>query len=259
MSSMQQGPENLPIPNMAGKAMTVKGPIDPDQLGIAMMHEHLFYENIRPDFSDESMSDTQKALWGQKLTLENLYLARDRVPIADNLRLDDEQTAIFEVSEYQKAGGSTIVEVTSMGLGRDPLALRRLSDSMGLNIVMGSGWYHSLYHPKDMDQRTVEDLAGEIVRDVTVGVGATGIRSGIIGEIGIEFSPFVSNEIKCLRAAARASRATGAAISLHRAGQGQEKLQVIDIIEKEGGDPDSNHLRSQRQHLQRYAADAGAA
>ena len=85
--------------------------------------------------------------------------------------------------EFRYHGGGSIVEVTSIGIRRDPLAMARVSQATGLNVVMGSGWYQKLYHPADMDQRTVEDMTDEIIRDVTVGVGGTAIRSGIIGEV----------------------------------------------------------------------------
>jgi phosphotriesterase-related protein len=87
-----------------------------------------------------------------------------------------------------------------------------------------------------MDQRTVEDMTDEIIRDVTVGVGGTAIRSGIIGEVGIEGNPITENEIKSIRASGRASRATGAPISFHRGGQGRERLAVIGMLGEEGTD-----------------------
>jgi len=99
---------------------------------------------------------------------------------------------------------------------------------------MGAGWYQKAYHPEDMDLRTTQDLADEIVRDITIGVSDTGIRSGIIGEVGINGDPLTKNEIKSLQASARASRVTGAAISLHRGGVGSEKLQTIKILKEEG-------------------------
>ena len=41
-----------------------------------------------------------------------------------------------------------------------------------------------------------------IIRDVTVGVNETGVRAGLIGEIGTS-SPVTENEEKSLRASAR--------------------------------------------------------
>ena len=224
------------VPNMAGKVMTVLGPIDPDQLGSTLMHEHLFITLYRAFEPGHYTSATDWGLWEQELTMDKLDLARDRRPIRDNWVLVDERTAIAEAREFRHHGGSTIVDVTSIGIQRDPLALSRVSHATGLNVVMGAGWYQKLYHPTDMDQRTVEDLTNEIVRDVTVGVGDTGIRSGIIGEIGIEGAPITENEIKSIRASGRASRATGAPISFHRGGRGRERLAVIGMLGEEGTD-----------------------
>jgi phosphotriesterase-related protein len=216
--------------------MTVNGAGDPDRLGLTIMHEHLFIDLWKDKIPPHNAPATEAVLWDQKLSLQNLHLARQSKPIKDNYILGDEAVAIAEAMEFKKNGGSTIVEVTSIGIGRDPMALRRVANATGMNVVMGTGWYQKAYHPDDIDQRTVEDMAAEIVRDVTVGVGDTGIRSGIIGEVGINGEPLTPNEIKSLQASARASRATGAAISLHRGGAGREKLEVVSILGKEGAD-----------------------
>jgi phosphotriesterase-related protein len=221
---------------MAGRIMTVRGPIDPDEVGTTIMHEHLFVDLRKSHMPDENTPVTDWALWDQPVTLENLHLARDGKPIADNYLLTDERTAVAEAMEFRYGGGNTIVEVTSIGIRRDPLALRRVSYATGLNVVMGTGWYQKLYHPANMDDRTVEDLTEEIVRDITVGVGDTGIRSGIIGEVGVNGDPITENEEKSIRASGRASRATGAAISLHRGGAGRERLRVIGMLGEEGVD-----------------------
>ena len=59
---------------------------------------------------------------------------------------------------------------------------------------------------------------------------------GIIGEIGVNGGPITANEEKSIRAAARASRTTGAPISLHRGGVGGERRQTLDLIEEEDAD-----------------------
>ena len=200
------------------------------------MHEHLFCDiswwNTPPP--DPTPEDTE--LWDAKLTLENLYLARGRKAIKDNFVLDDELLAVAEASKFQGVGGRTIVDVTNIGCGRSPQGVRRVADATGLNVVIGSGWYQKASHPPDMDQRTPEDLAEEIIRDITVGVGETGVRSGIIGEVGINGDPITPNEVKSLRATAWASRATGVAISLHHGGIGRERFEVAEILAREGAD-----------------------
>ena len=224
------------VPNMAGKVMTVHGPEDPDVLGPTLMHEHLFIVFYRGVLPDHYTPATDWALWEQELTMDKLDMVRARKPLRDNWLLIDERAAIEEAREFRHHGGGTIVDVTSIGIGRDPQALSRVSHATGLNIVMGAGWYQKLYHPDDMDEKTVEDMTDEIIRDITVGVGDTGIRSGIIGEVGIEGDPITDNEVKSIRASGRASRATGAPISFHRGGVGREKLAVIGMLGEEGTD-----------------------
>ena len=221
-----------------GKIMTVRGPIDPNHAGTTLMHEHLFQtvSRFEPAVPDEGATATELDLWDQKLAMHNLLPAQQRKQIADNWVLADEDTAVEEAMEFRKMGGDTMVEVTSIGLRRDPIALRRVSVATGLNVVMGSGWYQKIFHPADMAERGVEDLAHEIIRDITIGVGGTGIRSGIIGEVGIEGNPIEPGEVKSLQASVRASRATGAAISLHLGGKGREKLQTMAVLAEAGVD-----------------------
>ena len=101
---------------------------------------------------------------------------------------------------------------------------------------MGTAYYQRVYHPDDMDSRTVEQLTDVIVRDVTVGVRETGVRSGIVGEVGINGGPLTDNELKSMRAAARAARLTGAPVCIHLGGVGMEKHRMLDIADDEGVD-----------------------
>ncbi len=237
---------------ISGNVMTVRGPVEPGGLGSTLMHEHLFLDlrknhlphpkrvhlpgRSEPIITSEDFPATELARWEAKLGVGNLIDAKNVAPLSDNYILADEQAAIEEVMEFRERGGGAIVEVTSIGLKRDPEALRRVSEATGLHIVMGTGYYQRVFHPEDMDERTVEDLEGVIVRDVTAGVGDTGIRAGIIGEVGVNGGPITANEEKSVRAAARASRVTGAAISLHRGGVGDERRRTLDLIEEEGAD-----------------------
>ena len=219
-----------------GKVLTVKGPIDPNDLGTTLMHEHLFMALLKLVAPNDNTPASQVARWEQELTLDNLHMARTRKPIRDNWILSDEKLATEEAMEFRHAGGNAIVEVTNIGFQRDPVGLLRVSNATGLNIVMGGGWYLKSYHPANIDELTVKDMADEIVRDITVGVGDTGIRSGIIGEVGIQGDPIEPNEVKSIRESVRASLATGAAISLHLGGRGQEKLETLAIMDDEGVD-----------------------
>jgi len=82
-----------------------------------------------------------------------------------------------------------------LSLSRDPLALTRISRATGLNVVMGAGYYVAAAHPADMTRGARTRSFREIVREVTVGVGDTGVRAGLIGEIGNTW-PWTENEKK---------------------------------------------------------------
>ena len=177
---------------------------------------------------------TELNLWNAKVDFGNLHLAKDRASIADNYILSDVNLAIKEALEFKNNGGSTVVDVTNRGLKRDPEALLKLSEATGLNIIMGSSWYQKMFHPRDMDDKSVENLTDEIVEDITVGVNGTDIKSGIIGEVGVNGGPITRNEEKCIISAAIGSKLTGAPITIHSGGVGEEKHHTLDLIEKEG-------------------------
>jgi phosphotriesterase-related protein len=225
------------IPTMAGKILTVTGAIDPGELGATLMHEHIFIDFQNPVTRAAISKATDLQVHVAPVTLQTLSDIRSRgVPNRDNLYLTDLREAIDEVMEFRRRGGRAIVDTTSIGLGRDPLALMQVANATGLQIVMGAGFYQKQFHPADMDRRTVEQLTDVIVQDITVGAEGTAIRSGIIGEVGIDGDPLTDNEMKSVRASARASRLTGAAVTFHRGGTGEEKFRVLDAMAAEGAD-----------------------
>jgi phosphotriesterase-related protein len=235
-ASPQAQPPAAPlIPNLAGKIQTVLGPMDPSALGQTLMHEHIFIEFQSPRPVPRRALDAEDAAqYEQPLTLATLSRTRFGRGVRGSNFLGDFDESFAEVMEFKKVGGQAIVDVSNIGLGRDPQALVRMANATGMSIVMGASWYTKSYHPLDMDQRTVEELTDVIVRDVTVGAQGTEIRSGIIGEVGIDGDPLTPNEIKVIRASARASRLTGAPLSFHRAGVGEERIKTLDVVASEG-------------------------
>src|SRR5207245_890794 len=117
----------------------------------------------------------------------------------DNCVQWDARVAADEVAAFRRAGGHTVVDLTSARNGRDPLALEEIARETGLNVIMGTGHYIARFHPPEMDHRSQDSLTSEIIRDITVGVGNSGVRAGIIGEIGTS-SPITPNEEKSVRA-----------------------------------------------------------
>ncbi len=243
------------IPDISGKILTVRGPVDPAEVGPTIMHEHVLLDyRGKPK---EGLTATEAAYYKEPVSLRNLSRLRSWIsPNEDNMLLGDVDVAIREVLEFKRWGGSGIVDCTSIGLGRDPTGLLQVSNATGLHIVMGAGWYIHSFHPEDMGSRTVEELTEIIIKDITVGAEGTAVPSGIIGEVGVG-TALNPNELKSTRAAARASRATGAAISFHHAGRGEGKFTVLDMVEAEGADLNrviighSNHIATQIPYMKR--------
>jgi phosphotriesterase-related protein len=106
-----------------------------------------------------------------------------------------------------------------------------------VNIVLGAGFYIELSHPARLAGMSADEIADEVVRDLTEGIPGTGVRAGVIGEIGLDTG--VSDaEIKNLRGACRASRRTGVPLSVHTNGMAppETRLRILDIAEEEGAD-----------------------
>jgi phosphotriesterase-related protein len=87
----------------------------------------------------------------------------------------------------------------------------------------------------DLDQKSVEEIAEEIERDIIIGVGNTKVCSGIIGEIGCSW-PLQEVEKKVLKAVAIAQQYTGAPLSIHPGFNERAPFEIIKILEKCGAD-----------------------
>jgi phosphotriesterase-related protein len=218
----------------SGQIQTVLGPIATADMGITLPHEHLLIDFEVMFVEPGAASDKARA--SEPVSLANLGWVRQHFNSnLDNLRLLDEQVARDEILLFKHAGGATVVDPTPRSLARDPLALARLARATGLHVVMGAGYYVAASHPPDMGARTVEDLAREIIADVTAGVGDSGIRSGLIGEIGCTW-PWTDNEKKVVRAAVIAQRATGAPLMIHPGRHPRAPMDIVELVTKEGGD-----------------------
>jgi len=221
--------------DMAGKAQTVLGPVDPDDLGITLPHEHLLID-LSIWFVDPKDPEA-KPRASETVSLENLgWIMYNQYSNFDNVRLSDEDMTIKEASLFKRQGGSTIVDVTSIGLGRNPTALRRISAATGLHVIAGSGYYVLRGEEAEIfDRKSEEDIANEIISDIVTGMDGTDIRAGIIGEIGCSW-PLLDREKTCLRAAACAQQQTGAAITIHP-GRGEDSpMEILHTLESAGAD-----------------------
>lgn len=185
--------------------MTVRGPVPAGELGHVQPHEHVFMD---------------------------ISWARHRW---DLCAFTDEVQMTEEVRRYRAAGGGTLVEVTCLNIGRNPEGLRRVSEATGVHIVMGTGWYREPYYPEYIERTATASLAAMLVEEIEHGYADTGIRPGIIGEIGVDKRWVQGVEERVLRAAARAQRRTGLALTTHT--PPFAAAQMWEILAEEGVDP----------------------
>ena len=184
--------------------MTVTGPVAGSDLGVTLPHEHVFFNHMLEYRGDGLMHD--------------------------------ERLAAIELERLVAAGCRTLVDVTSNGIGRQPVMLRRVSQQTGLQIVMGSGWYrHPFLDRAYFDTHSTDEVAAGIVGDLEVGVDGTDVRAGIIGEIACDRVISAAEE-RSFRAAARAHLRTGVTISTHAA-RWPVGIAQLDILTHEGVDP----------------------
>ena len=222
---------------LKGKVQTVLGLIEAEDLGVVLPHEH-FFADLQPAFIEPSDPE-EKEMAYQPITIENLGWVRSHfLSSLDNLRPVDEDTAISEAMLFKKAGGNTIVDVTPSYKSRDPSRMARVAQAAGINVIMGLGYYREdVYYPDSKTgERTDEAIAEEFVRDIMVGVGDSGVRSGIIGEIGCSW-PLTNSERKLLRAGAIAQQRTGAAINIHPGFNEDAPLEIVKVLSDAGVDP----------------------
>jgi phosphotriesterase-related protein len=236
----------------SGQIQTVLGGVAPSEIGITLPHEHLLIDFTVMFAEPAATIDTTRAQ--EPVSLANLGWVRQHFNAnLDNLRLLDEQVAQDEIRLFKQAGGQTVVDPTPKTLGRDPRALARIARATGLNVVMGAGYYVAASHPADMNRRTLDELAREMIADVTSGVGDTDVRAGLIGEIGTTY-PWADNEQKVLRAAVIAQRETGAPLMIHPGRHPAMPMELAEFVQKEGGDL----RRTIMCHLCRTIADVRA-
>lgn len=212
---------------------TVLADIAPEELGITLGHEHLLVD-ARGLW--DSPPPARAHLVDQEPTLQNRgELMRNPYDSRPNLLIDDPELSFRELMYYKAAGGQGLIDMTTVGIKPDPEALRALAQRTGLHVVAGCGYYRQPVLPAEIHDRSVEEIADDLLRWLTEGMYGTTIQAGLMGELGTS-SPIYPFEERQLRAAARVQRQTGTSINVHPLIWGHEHLHILDILEEEGAD-----------------------
>lgn len=207
---------------------TVTGPVGPQEAGRILPHEHFFLDMTHEAVAPRTAAERDLFYGGVRM--ENLgLLRRNPYVVRDNLILDDEETAAREIACLRQCGCGLALDLTSIGLGRDLERLRRLSQRAGLRIAAGCGLFVEPSLPPKWREQSVDALAALLVKELESGVGESGIRPGVIGEIGAS-EVIHPVEGKSLRAAALACAHTGRPVFVHTYPWSRSGLEAAHIL-----------------------------
>ena len=198
---------------------TVRGDIDVDLLGHALMHEHVI--NITAEVAKE---------------YPDLSWTKDKEAVL--------RSVAGKLREVKANGIDTIVDCTAFGHGRDIEAVQWINELVDINIIVCTGIYTYDYlpfffqygHPaKEVDGRVEDILTEMFIRDITEGIAGSGVKAALIktatDKVGV-----TPNVERILRAVARAHRETGTPITTHTDVSLRNGLDQQRIFAEEGVD-----------------------
>ena len=195
---------------------TVTGELDVDALGPTLMHEHVFV------LVTENLQNYGEGAWWD----EEARVA----------------AAIAKLRELSEHGISTIVDPTVVGLGRYVPRIQRIAAEVDVNIIAATGVYTYGDLPFCYSQRGPgtalggdEPMVADFVRDLTVGIGATGVRAAFM-KCAVEHAEMSPGVERVLRAVARAHAETGAPITVHTSSAEQSGRPALAVLREEGVD-----------------------
>jgi phosphotriesterase-related protein len=172
---------------------TVTGPISPERLGRTLMHEHLVigYPGWEQDWLRPGP------------TREEMF-----------------SRCVDRIEEMKALGITAMLDPCPCDLGRDVEFMAKVAQRTRFAIVCATGLYKeeegsNAYWKFRANFGGVDAAMAELfVRELTEGVGSTGIRAGII-KVGTGHTTLTKYEQSVFTAAARAAVETGAPITTH--------------------------------------------
>ncbi len=194
---------------------TVRGAVDVADLGVTLMHEHVFV--LTPDV----MQNHGDEWWDEE----------ERV--AD---------AIAKLRALTDLGVDTIVDPTVIGLGRYLPRVQRINAEVDINIVVATGLYTFDEIPHFFHYRGPGTLLGGpelltefFVRDIREGIGDTGVKAAFLKCV-VEERGLTPDQTRVQQAVCEAHRETGAPITVHTNAARQTGRLAMELYAKEGVD-----------------------
>ena len=215
---------------------TLKGPLNINNVGSICVHEHLFldmtHEAVMPK------TETEKQLFYGEIQMDKLgILRRNPYIIQTNLILDNIEDAVSELEYLRKYNCNLFVDLTTVGLGRNIEKLRIVSQKTDMNFVVGCGLFVHDAVPEPYKSWSSQEIAAWMLDEIENGIEDTGIRPGVIGEIGVSEKIYPMEE-RSLEAAAMVNLKTGLPIYLHIYPWSRAGLDALRLLVQEGVKPE---------------------
>ena len=190
---------------------TVLGPVDTNDLGFTLSHEHVGtnaagLRHTYPEFIDR-----------------------------EGMR----EQSIAAMQAVRADGVRTVVDVSTFDLGRDVILMREVAEGSGMQIIAATG--NHLAVPRPFGDVSPDVIAELYIREIEEGIEDTGIKAGIIKVASDEGGITPAQEV-VLRAAARTQKATGLPISTHTWSPERIGEHQVRILEEEGVDLDKVYI-----------------
>lgn len=129
-----------------------------------------------------------------------------------------------------------VVDLTCRGMGRDAAALAALSSTSRVPVIAATGWYYEPFHPPEVEHGDVPELTERLLADLADGMDGSGVRPGVLGEVGTHGEWPTPQEERVLRAAADAALHTGLSVATH-AHLGRGGLAQLEVLTSRGLPP----------------------
>lgn len=152
-----------------------------------------------------------KLLEGYTLTHEHMTI--DLSP--GDLGTTSFNPLVKDLKMAYNCGVRNVIDMTNQSMGREPEYVQRLMDATGMNIVLSTGYYLERYIRDDIEDAAVSELSQQAVKDLTRGIGDSGLCAGVIGEIAWHHEGPSECELKAWKAMSTAALETGAVVSTH--------------------------------------------
>jgi phosphotriesterase-related protein len=192
--------------------MTVTGPVPAGEMGITLTHEHILVDFIGADSINMNRWNDDKVA----------------------------ETILPFLVQIKNLGCKTFIECTPAFLGRDPVLLKSLAASSGLNIITNTGFYgagNNKFIPGFVYNETSGQIAARWIKEWENGIETTGVRPGFI-KIGVGSDSLSDLHKKIVVAAARTHLKTGLTIASHT-GPSVPAFEEIRILKEEGVSPEA--------------------